>query len=148
MAGEFSDAQIQIQSSPIFKLKSKFHLLKKLKSIYHLLKNFQIQVREFKSKSTNPDLKIRWAPANFKLHCINNSNITLEEVDLWIWNLQIQIQQSSNPNPPLWKKLKSKSTISKKCKSNPNPPDLAKAKVGKSAFKSKSGFGFARQWLP
>ena len=33
------------------------------------------------------------------------AHITLEEVDLWIWNLQTQIQQCSNPNPnpPLWK---------------------------------------------
>ncbi len=30
-------------------------------------------------------------------------HISLEEIDLWIWNLQIQIQQYSNQNLPIWK---------------------------------------------
>ncbi len=60
--------------------------------------------------------------------------------------------KSLNPNPAIFKskstvlkKVKSKSTISKKFKYNPNLADLAK--VAKSGFKSKSGFGFAHHCL-
>ena len=59
--------------------------------------------------------------------------------------IQIQIQIRSNLQIQIQIQIcsfkKAKSTLSKKFKSNPNPANLAK--VIKSGFKSKSGFGFA-----
>ena len=64
MMGKSSGVQIQIQ--PNLQIQIQIHSFKKVRiqPKSNLLKNLQIQIRGFKSKSTNPDLKIRWASAN------------------------------------------------------------------------------------
>ena len=80
------------KSSLTFKSKSKSAPLKmvksKSKSKSDLLQNCQIQIREFKSISTNPDLKIRWASAKVELHFGGAGFVDLK---------------FSNPNPAMFK---------------------------------------------
>ncbi len=85
----------------------------------------QIQIRSFKKLFKNPIQPFdKLSNPNPGVHILNFA--------------EGGFMESSNPNSRIFK---SKSTISKKFKSNSNPVDLAK--VVKSGFKSKSGFGFA-----